>query len=384
MAEFTHRFLTSIAQSRADEWNALAATDYPFSRYQWFAALEQSGATCADTGWQPYHLLIEERGVPALLIPSFIKTHSYGEYVFDWAWADAYHQHGLNYYPKLLSAVPFTPCYGPRLLGRWPDKALLDYATAAIRRECERQRLSGWHCLFPGAEQSAALSEQGLARRTGTQFHWYNRNYRSFDDFVATFSSRKRKNILKERRRVREQNFTFEVVAGDELTPEHWRFFYPLYQHTYLKRSGHTGYLKQAFFEQLGASMPEHCVLVIASLDGQKVAAALLIRDRTTLYGRYWGCLAEFDFLHFETCYYQGIDYAIAEGLQRFDGGAQGEHKLARGFEPVLTLSHHWLRDSRFQAAVDDFLQQEAAMVQDYFNDAREHLPFKHETIKTP
>ncbi|MBU2886253.1 GNAT family N-acetyltransferase [Gilvimarinus agarilyticus] len=379
MTELTHHFLTSIDQCPAHLWDALAGTDYPFNRHAWLTALEHSGATTANTGWQPYHLLVEEGGTPALLIPSFIKAHSYGEYVFDWAWADAYQHQGLDYYPKLISAVPFTPCYGPRILGRWQEQHVLDYAITTMKRECERCELSGWHCLFPDSEQSTALDSANLARRTGTQFHWHNRHYRSFDDFVATFTSRKRKNVLKERRRVAEQGFTFKVLSGQALTEEHWRFFYPLYQRTYLKLSGHAGYLGQAFFTQLGTNMAEHCVMVIASQADKPVAASLMLKDSETLYGRYWGCLAEFDFLHFETCYYQGIDYAIAGGLQRFDGGAQGEHKLARGFEPIATVSHHWLRDQRFQAAVDDFLQQETAMVQGYYNDAKEHLPFKHE-----
>ncbi|MDO3388717.1 GNAT family N-acetyltransferase [Gilvimarinus sp. SDUM040013] len=384
MAELTHRFLTSIDQCTQDDWNRLMVSDYPFSRHQWFAALELSGATTAQTGWQPYHLLVEEAGVCVLIVPLFIKTHSYGEYVFDWAWADAYQHHGLSYYPKMLSAIPFTPCLGTRLIGGWQRQDLLKFALAAIKEECDTRGLSGWHCLFPNALQSDALSEIGLARRTGTQFHWFNRNYRDFGDFVATFSSRKRKNVLKERRRVLEQGFTFEVVAGNELAPEHWQFFYPLYQHTYLKRSGHAGYLGAEFFQRLGTTLPQNCVMVIARLEGRQVAASLLLRDSTTLYGRYWGCIEEFDFLHFETCYYQGIDYAISQGLQRFDGGAQGEHKLARGFEPVTTVSHHWLQDVRFQAAIDDFLQRESAMVQSYFNDARDHLPFKHEASDTP
>ncbi|MCP8900337.1 GNAT family N-acetyltransferase [Gilvimarinus sp. HB14] len=377
MAKLTHRFLTSIDQCSDIDWNSLLVGDNPFNRHQWFAALEHSGATTADTGWQPFHLLVEENGSPALIIPSFIKAHSYGEYVFDWAWADAYQRYGLEYYPKLISAVPFTPCYGPRFLGS-DDLEVHAYALEAIKNECESRDLSGWHCLFPSREISEQLREQGLGQRTACQFHWFNRDYQSFDDFVASFSSRKRKNVLKERRRVREQGFSFRTVSGAGISADDWAFFYQMYARTYLKRSGHTGYLNEEFFALLGQHLSEQCVMVIAYLESQPVAASLLLRDSRTLYGRYWGSLAEFDFLHFETCYYQGIDYAIAEGLQRFDGGAQGEHKLARGFEPVLTYSNHWLADERFDEAIVDFLEQEAAMVAAYQQGAQAHLPFRN------
>ena len=370
-----YQCLSSVHDLGAQQWNRLAGSDYPFTRFEWFAALEDSGATSPDTGWQPHHLMVADEGVPVLLVPAFIKHHSYGEYVFDWAWADAYRQYGQDYYPKLLSAVPFTPCYGPRFLGRWSERER-DFLLAAVQRECLRLQLSGWHCLFPTPECSGELSRAGLAQRSACQFHWYNRGFDSFADFVAGFASRKRKNVLKERRRVREQGFECVALSGQDIRAEHWTFFYQLYRRTYLKRSGHSGYLPEAFFSHLGASMAEHCVLVLAERDGQPVAGSLFLRDSTTLYGRYWGCLAEYDFLHFETCYYQGIDYAIAEGLSRFDGGAQGEHKLARGFEPVITYSNHWLADERFNAAIDDFVYQEADMVQEYYAEARGHLPF--------
>lgn len=379
MAGLSYQFLSSVHQLPAERWNRLAATDSPFVRHEWMAALEDSDATSATTGWQPQHLLVQQSGEDRLLIPGFLKSHSYGEYVFDWAWADAYQRYGEAYYPKLVSAVPFTPCYGPRLLGNWQDPELVRFALGSIQQSCHAKGWSGWHCLFPTPEQSQCLDEQGVAVRTGTQFHWFNRGFSSFEEFVGTFSSRKRKNLLKERRRLMEQGFTFEVVTGAALSDEHWDFFYPLYQHTYLKRSGHGGYLGRSFFRQLGATLAEHCVLIVAEKGGERVAASLLLQDADTLYGRYWGCRAEFDFLHFETCYYQGIDYAIKHNLQRFDGGAQGEHKLARGFEPVLTYSHHYLSDTRFQQAVNDFLQQEAVMVGEYFKDAEAHLPFRHD-----
>ncbi|WP_020210712.1 GNAT family N-acetyltransferase [Gilvimarinus chinensis] len=376
-----HQFVSSVHDIGEAAWQTLAADGhahmpYPFMSYPWLAALEDAGVCDEESGWQPHHLYITDQGAPALIIPSYIKTHSYGEYVFDWAWADAYQHYGLDYYPKLISAVPFTPCYGPRLLGR-SEPSVQYFALECLKRECEAQGLSGWHCLFPAPELSQTLTAAGFGQRSACQFHWFNRGYDSFEDFVATFSSRKRKNVVKERRKVREQGFHFRTLAGADIGDSDWAFFYQMYLRTYLKRSGHTGYLNEAFFQRLGATLADQCVMIVAYLDTQPVAASLLLRDNDTLYGRYWGSLAEFDFLHFETCYYQGIDYAIAQGLTRFDGGAQGEHKLARGFEPVLTYSNHWLADERFNPAIADFLQQEAAMVASYQQDARAHLPYK-------
>ena len=372
-------FARSIHAAAAPSWNALLADDYPFARHEFLAALEDSQAVGETSGWLPRHLLVRDGDTLVAALPGYLKEHSYGEYVFDWAWADAYQRYGQRYYPKWINAIPFTPCRGPRLLGQ-PDHNTIAAITQALDNYCLRESLSGWHCLFPDQNVSEALSQAGSTQRIGCQFHWFNRNYRTFDDFVATFASRKRKNVLKERRRVREQGFQFTTLTGSAIEPHHWQFFYQLYQRTYLKRSGHGGYLNEAFFQALGQNLADHCVLVLAQLDGQTVAAALYLRDQHTLYGRYWGCLAEFDNLHFETCYYQGIDYAIAQGLTRFDGGAQGEHKLARGFEPVLTYSNHHLCDPRFAAAVEDFVREEGDMTQGYCNDAAAHLPYAQPT----
>lgn len=368
-------FISSIHAVSPEHWNALLGSDYPFTRHEFLAALEDSRAVGGNSGWHSRHLLVHEGGTLVAALPGYLKMHSYGEYVFDWAWADAYRRHGQRYYPKWLSAIPFTPCRGPRLLGR-NDSATIQGISKGLTHYCQREGLSGWHVLFPEAELSEHLKAAGSNQRLGCQFHWFNHHYASFDDFIATFTSRKRKNVLKERRRVKAQGFGFSTLTGAAITPEHWQIFYQLYQRTYLKRSGHGGYLNEAFFQALGAHLSEHCVLVLAQLKQQTVAAALYLRDQDTLYGRYWGCLAEFDKLHFETCYYQGIEYAIQHNLSRFDGGAQGEHKIARGFAPVLTYSNHSLCDPRFAAAVTDFVTEEAAVLKHYHQDALAHLPF--------
>ncbi len=360
------------------EWDGLCPSDFPFTRHGFLAALEDSGSVGGSRGWQPRHLLLRnDTGTLKAALPVYLKDHSYGEYVFDWGWAQAYIDHGLDYYPKLVSAIPFTPCTGPRLLAAgqeaqyWPD------AIAALRQQMHAQDASGWHCLFPDVSQADALRRAGLAERTGCQFHWINRNYRDFEDFLGHLSSRKRKNLRKERRQVADQGFRFHWKLGPDIHEEDWTLFYGLYQLTYLKRSGHGGYLTSAFFRQLGEQLPEQTLMVQARLGDETIAAALFLFDGTTLYGRYWGCRAEFEFLHFETCYYQGLDFALARGLQRFDGGAQGEHKLARGFEPQLTTSFHQLREPAFQQAVEDFVAREREEMIAYRDAARAHLPYR-------
>lgn len=372
-------FVNSIHAVDMCEWNGLISDDYPFVRHEFFAALEDSGSTTAANGWQAHHLLLREEGELIAALPLFIKTHSYGEYVFDWAWADAYQRYGQSYYPKLLSAIPFTPCYGTRLLLN-SHRSVDDYLPIivnALQVRASELGASSWHCLFPVEDLGNRLKDLGANTRLGCQFHWFNYDYKNFDDFLARMSSRKRKNINKERRQVSEQGFKFIVKEGKEISANDWDFFTRLYQLTYLKRSGHTGYLQQDFFQRLGEQLPENLLLIIAQHCDQPIAASLYLRDSTTLYGRYWGCEQEFDFLHFETCYYQGIDYAIAHGLQRFDGGAQGEHKIQRGFEPIITRSNHWIARADFCAAINNFIHEEKADIKAYQDAARKHLPFK-------
>lgn len=372
-------FIDSIHGVNSSDWNQLCPANYPFIRHEFLAALEDSGSTSARTGWQAQHILLRENNVLVAALPLFIKSHSYGEYVFDWAWADAYHRHGGQYYPKLVSAIPFTPCYGPRLLCA-EDTSAPHYLTqiiAAIESLAHKFAASSWHCLFPLHALSQELNTAGIAQRLGSQFHWFNRNYQTFDDFLARMSSRKRKNIIKERREVSEAGITFTHKEGEAITAEDWNFFFELYRLTYLKRSGHEGYLQESFFHLLGKNLPQHTLLIVAKHKGVPIAAALFLRDQHTLYGRYWGCREDFAFLHFETCYYQGIEYAITQGIQRFDGGAQGEHKIQRGFEPVATYSNHWIARHDFRQAIYHFLNEEKTSVLNYIADAKSYLPFK-------
>ncbi|UTW44704.1 N-acetyltransferase [bacterium SCSIO 12696] len=374
-------FCTSINGISADCWNHLLGCDYPFLQHRFLAALENSGSVCEDTGWQPRHLLLRDNNTPVAALPLYEKHHSWGEYVFDWSWADAYQRLQLPYYPKLLSAVPFTPATGPRLLMApgCDTNTIIENMGAAIRDVAEQQEHSGFHLLFPNPEQDQQLRNLDfLQRRTGTQFHWLNRGYRCFDDFLSGFKARKRKTVQAERRKVAEHKLVLERLTGEQLNHSLWDQFYPLYHRTYLKRSGGTGYLNRDFFERIGNTMAEQIMVATArDADGSLVAAALFFHDQNTLYGRYWGTAMELDGLHFELCYYQGIEYAIEKGLQRFDAGAQGEHKIRRGFEPVETCSYHWLADERFNHAIADFLAQETAMNTRYMEDAGQYLPYK-------
>ncbi len=378
-------FIDSIHLVDAHLWNSLCGAEYPFCRYEFLATLEDTFCTSPDTGWQIAHLLVHEQGQLIAAMPGYVKTHSYGEYVFDWAWADLYHRHGVSYYPKWINAIPFTPCSGPRLLVKEKDihQPLLSIIHSSLKQLCKQHHYSGWHSLFPNVEQSTILMSAEVMQRKGCQFHWFNKNYQNFDEFLARMTSRKRKNIIKERRQVDEQNFEFNVKEGSQLSDDDMVLFYELYRNTYLKRSGHSGYLSQEFFYRLGKVFKDHLVLICAlNRRGEQktvIAAALFFRDQNTLYGRYWGCFAEYQFLHFETCYYQGIDYAISKGLQRFDGGAQGEHKIPRGFEPVITYSNHYLEAAGFRQVIANFLQQEGAHIHQYIADARALLPFKQD-----
>lgn len=337
-------------------------------------AMESSKSAAPDTGWQPLHLLSEDRAA----VPLYAKGHSYGEYVFDQGWARAAHQAGIRYYPKLLTAVPFTPATGPRLLAP-PDadlNRLTREAFEAVRELAERAGLSSWHVLFPREDEVPAWQAAGLLHRLGCQYHWFDRGYGDFDGFLGHFRQSRRKNLKRERRIVAEQGVTLQTLEGTQLEPYHWDVFLQCYRATYEKRSGHAGYLNEAFFAAIARDMPESIVMTLAAYEDRHVAAALCLKSADTLYGRYWGALAEFDNLHFEACYYQGIEYCLAHGLTRFDPGAQGEHKIPRGFEPVLTHSFHWLADPRLSHAVKDFLKYERREIREYAHEARDLLPF--------
>lgn len=370
--------IQSLSQINAGDWNRVAGVDYPFLRHEFLSALEQSGSVCAKTGWQARHLLVEAQGELLAILPLYEKRHSWGEYVFDQAWADAYRRHGLDYYPKWLTAIPFTPCQGPRLIAK-PGadmtalmQLLLDY----IQQTAVEKSISSWHCLFPAQPQLADLQALGLSIRSGVQFQWFNRGYRDFADYLQTLSAGKRKMIKRERRRVTEQGIEMLRIPGPEISEPQWQAFYRFYSLTYLKRHSQP-YLTPDFFQQLAAGMPEQCLLILAVKDQTYVGAALSFVGTDCLYGRYWGCYEEYNALHFEACYYQGLDYCIENGLQRFDSGAQGEHKISRGFEPVTTYSAHWIKHPGFAEAIADFVKREQVGVDQYRQAAAGYLPFK-------
>jgi predicted N-acyltransferase len=359
----------------AANWDLLSASGQPFLRHAFLSALEDSGSIGADTGWQSAHqILVGPDNTLLAALPAYVKQHSYGEYVFDHAWADACHRAGIDYYPKLLGAIPFSPVSGPRLLGDPLAAAqLLDELTASL----EPQGLSSVHVNFTDPAADALLQgRDGWLERYGCQFHWHNRGYRDFQDFLDALSSRKRKQMRKEREQVAGQGIEFEWREGHQLAEAEWDFVYQCYANTYHVRR-QAPYLTRAFFSLLAERMPESIRVVLARQGSRPVAMAFSLIGGGSLYGRYWGCLAEFDRLHFETCFYQGMAYAIEQGVQRFDAGAQGEHKLIRGFEPQITRSWHYLCHPGLRAAVADFLDQERAGVLAYAEEARTLLPYR-------
>jgi len=386
------RFIHSIAEVDAGQWNTLAGPVYPFLQHEFLLALETSACTSLKTGWQVLHALVEiaeaensetrstEVAHKELLacMPLYAKTNSMGEYVFDWSWAEAYQRHGLSYYPKLVSAIPFTPCAGPRICVATSVNAEQIHALlfAAVKELTKRMQASSWHILFPEPDLKQSLASLGLLQRTGCQYQWFNEGYSDFEEFLATFSSRKRKNLRKERARVGEQGIEFVVLEGAEITHDHWHDFYQFYQSTYLVR-GRAPYLNKKFFTELGSTMPQYLMLVMARKDETHIAGALFFKGQDTLYGRYWGCTEEYQFLHFETCYYQGIDYCIRHNIKRIDSGAQGEHKIQRGFKPVHTWSSHWIRHVGFADAIENFLQDEEKHINAYVTNAADYLPFR-------
>ena len=388
---FSVHFVSSIQDIGQQQWNACAGTDNPFVRYEFLAALEETGCTNAQTGWRPHHAVVsaqsteDERTGAAdsetvAVVPLYLKTHSYGEYVFDWSWANAYQSRGLNYYPKLLTAVPFTPSVGRRLLTQRVEllPKIADQLVDALQGEAAELGASSFHLLYPNENERAAFAATPLVERLGNQFHWHNRNYKSFDDFLATLTSRKRKSLRKERRAAQEAGFEFRRTEGAQISEQQWADFSLFYHRTYLIR-GQQGYLNQGFFEQLGATMPEQLLLVEALQEGEVVGAALFFKNHEQLFGRYWGSSSDQPLLHFETCYYQGQDYCIEHGLKSFDSGAQGEHKIQRGFEPTPTYSLHWLAHEGFADAVARFVEEERPHIEGYMRDAATLLPFRQQ-----
>jgi len=372
------RFLDSIAQIDAGTWNALAGTGQPFLRHEFLLALEQSGCAVPRTGWTARHLVIEDADRRTLgAMPLFRKTHSRGEFVFDFSWANAYEQHGLPYYPKLLSAVPFTPVRGPRLLHAPGIEAESMAATlsATAMDYARSEQFSSWHVLFPQDDTAERLKRAGLILRRDCQFHWFNQDYESFDAFLATFTAEKRKKAKRERRRVAEAGIVFDTLHGGDMDAALWNIVYPFYADTFY-RHGHDPYLNLDFFRRIAAAMPDQLMLKVARVGKEPIAVAIFFVGEDALFGRYWGAGGAYHSLHFETCYYQGIEYCIEKKLRRFEPGTQGEHKVPRGFVPTMMNSAHYVADPRFAAAIRDFAAREARGVDNYAAAVNQHVPY--------
>jgi len=362
-----------VAQVPAQTWDALL-DGMPLLTHAFLSALETSKSVGGGTGWQPSPLLLYDDAQLIGAMPLYVKYHSYGEYVFDWAWAEAYERNGLNYYPKLVSAIPFTPITSTRLLTTDPEAKLL--LINALLQIVQKNKMSSAHVLFPDDGSEKAFKEAGWMQRHGVQFRWHNHGYTSFEDFLGQLSHDKRKKIRQERKKVAASGVVCKSIKGSEVSAEQWDFFYQCYENTYHEHRS-TPYLTRDFFKNIGSSMPQHILLIIAYLGGNPIAAALNIYDQTTLYGRYWGALQYVPNLHFELCYYQAQEFCITERIVYFEGGAQGEHKLARGFKARSTCSFHLIANPDFASAIQDFVTQESAGLVAYTNELDERAPFK-------
>lgn len=384
--DYVIRVLASPLEVNAPEWDGLLARDAhwsPFMRHAYLVALHASGSAAPDTGWVPRFITLWQGGALHAACPLYVKDHSYGEYVFDWAWANAYHQHGIAYYPKAVAAVPFTPVPGTRLLAR--DDAARAALVRALLAWCQQEQLSSLHLLFAAEADVAACAQAGLMLRHTVQFHWDNvpSGYASFDEFLATLNQEKRKKIKQERRKVTDAGVTFRWSLGNDIAKRDWDFFYRCYERTYYEH-GNAPYLNRDFFTRMARTMPENWLLFVAERAGKPIAASLIAlgthpenaADRVA-YGRYWGALERVDCLHFEACYYQPLQWCIEHGVARFEGGAQGEHKMARALMPVKTTSAHWLAHPAFADAVERFLEREGQGIESYLGDLEQRSPFR-------
>ena len=376
--EITIKQTNSLNQVARSEWDQLDINGNPFLRYDFLNGLERF--RCLEGhGWEPCHLLVTGEDNLLGAMPLYIRDDSHGEFVFDWAWADAYERAGGRYYPKLVSAIPFTPVCGPRILinpalGR--DRGIKALIIKTVTELAERARLSSFHCLFTEEDDQQVMADSGLLMRKTCQFRWHNRNYCDFEHFLQGMTSKRRKQIKRERRTIREENVEILRLRGAEITEEHWAVFYGFYCSTFHRRWG-SPRLTLDFFHHLSTAMPENTLLILAKHGKEYVAGAFAMLSDTTLYGRHWGCDRYLANLHFELCYYQTIEYCLENRLSRVDAGVQGEHKLYRGFEPFLALSGHWIRHAGFRDAVDNYLEQESAQMNAYVKALEAHLPFK-------
>ncbi|VAV94158.1 FIG110192: hypothetical protein [hydrothermal vent metagenome] len=371
MTIYRPRIIDSLREISAEDWNRCCYNDQtrhnPFLSYEFMAALENSGCATAQTGWQARHIILYRGEQVAGIMPLYLKNHSRGEYVFDHAWANAYHNAGGQYYPKLQSALPFTPVTVPKLLVSPAEDiaAVSNYLIEAARSLAENLGVSSLHVTFTEKPEWEKMAEHGFLKRLDQQFHWLNEDYSTFEDFLMTLSSRKRKNIRKERKQATLNDIDIEILSGADITENHWDHYFTFYEDTGLRKWGQP-YLNRKFFSLMGESLAEHIVLVMCKRDGRYMAGALNLRSDDTLYGRYWGAIEDHRYLHFEVCYYQAIDYAIAHGLKKVEAGAQGEHKLARGYLPATTYSAHWIANPAFRTAIADYLIHEReAVLQD-------------------
>jgi len=374
-AAFVPRYETRLADIDKEQWNLLNHDNNPFLSYEFLEGIERFGCVDDDSGWQPHHITLWQDDLLVGALPLYSKQHSWGEFVFDFAWANAYAQHGFSYYPKLVSAIPFTPVTGERFLSVKKSHLLVKQCLVeSAINYAKNNAYSSWHCLFTVDDIKPENNQ--VLERWGYQFHWQNHNYKNFDDFLASMNSSKRKKIRRERRRIEEQDVNVQYLSGHEINEQHWRVFYQYYLSTFSKKNNYPAFTLE-FFQHLGNTMPSQVLLILAQYNDHDVAGAFFMRNENHLYGRHWGCLAEFHSLHFELCYYAAIEYCIEHNIQHFDAGAQGEHKVSRGFLPIKTRSLHWVAHEGFRDAIDDFLCKERVNINDYIDGVLAHSPFK-------
>jgi predicted N-acyltransferase len=381
LADRTARILHGIDEMTSHDWNRCANPGDgvpfdPFVTHEFLLALDQSGSACARSGWQPFHLALEEGEMLLGVVPMYVKGHSQGEYVFDYAWADAWHRAGQEYYPKLQARVPFTPARGRRLLAAQPDPETERLLLGACAQVSQQIEVSSLHFTFMQESEWRLAGELGYLRRMDQQFHWHNPGYASFEEFLGDLSSKKRKNLRRERREALAHGVEIEWVTGSDLSEAHWDAFYRFYVDTGNRKWG-SPYLTRQFFSQVGETLADHILLVLCRREGRYIAGALNFIGGETLFGRNWGCLEHHPFLHFETCYYQAIDFAIDRGLKKVEAGAQGGHKVARGYLPQATYSAHWISDAGFRDAVRRYLEDERRYVAEDIDDTERRSPFK-------
>ncbi|QWE15742.1 GNAT family N-acetyltransferase [Polynucleobacter sp. AP-Nino-20-G2] len=376
------RVIQSLSDIPESDWNALLPADAgPFLKHEFLNTLEQTGCVGGNTGWQVAHLIVEDANDKLIgAVPLYLKQHSYGEFVFDWAWAQAYEQNNMPYYPKALCAIPFTPVRGARLLvsPNGNHNQVQELLINALKALVTQNGLSSAHVLFPEEAELSKLKNQGFMLRDSVQFHWHNQQYQDFEQFLAALTMKRRKNIRRERAEVASRNIEYRHIPGNIASPEDWKFFYRCYENTYLEHQS-SPYLTEECFQLLGQRLPENFHLIIASQSGKSIASSLLVVDQLTskAYGRYWGAIEHVPCLHFELAYYQAIEYCIDQGIQLFEGGAQGEHKMARGFLPTTIQSAHWIADAGFAQAVKRFLERESEGMAAYVDELEQHNPLK-------